>query len=458
MAESGNDTNLCNWWGGWIQSATEKSFAAYEYLKNDIGELTTELTHTVASSSSSAIDFLSRDLSEYRNCIQNDTSKVCGDLKEKLVSEPTSTSQKFTSGVSSILGGISKMLIIEPDSDDDAIEIKAPVFDRVEKRLHSLQIDPSTYSTDPKGSLENYHKWKDEFILENVKGQISQLLVENSQIRSLYTQMVPSSVSHADFWQRYFYKVNELEENEARRIALKQRVENVDNESNSLEWDDDWEEVSQLTISDTSSMKESTDSDSACILQTKSSSSLKNKDQKEIIDTIVESKCDITDVHEEINKNPSEMTDCPDVQTNITAEESNPITISDESTAKIEDNPECSSKIGNLNETSPKMEDKNESATETGNVIITEMVDDKSDLCEKSDFTLKLKGDMVVVQESDKVTLSSDDSFSKESQSLDEDWEDDIELTEADIKSAQEEASQIEIDADAQGDEWIDWD
>ncbi|KAG8431324.1 hypothetical protein GDO86_019062 [Hymenochirus boettgeri] len=37
--------------------------------------------------------------------------------------------------------------------------------------------------------------------------------------------MVPAAVSHSEFWQRYFYKVHQLEQEEARRDALKQRAE-----------------------------------------------------------------------------------------------------------------------------------------------------------------------------------------------------------------------------------------
>uniref|UniRef100_A0A8C5TYR6 BSD domain-containing protein n=1 Tax=Malurus cyaneus samueli TaxID=2593467 RepID=A0A8C5TYR6_9PASS len=37
--------------------------------------------------------------------------------------------------------------------------------------------------------------------------------------------MVPVAVSHSEFWQRYFYKVHRLEQDEARREALKQRAE-----------------------------------------------------------------------------------------------------------------------------------------------------------------------------------------------------------------------------------------
>ena len=77
-------------------------------------------------------------------------------------------------------------------------------------------------------------------MLEDQKGAISELLVSNVQVRSLYTQLVPSEVSHAHFWQRYFYKVYQLEQDEARKAALKRRADAGAQEAE-LEWDDDGE-------------------------------------------------------------------------------------------------------------------------------------------------------------------------------------------------------------------------
>lgn len=51
-----------------------------------------------------------------------------------------------------------------------------------------------------------------------------------------FSFQVPSEVSHADFWARYFYKVHQLELDEARKMALMKRAEQTREES--FSWDD----------------------------------------------------------------------------------------------------------------------------------------------------------------------------------------------------------------------------
>ena len=48
---------------------------------------------------------------------------------------------------------------------------------------------------------------------------------------------VPSEVSHADFWHRYFYKLYKLDQDEARKAALMKRADVVQ-EQLDLEWED----------------------------------------------------------------------------------------------------------------------------------------------------------------------------------------------------------------------------
>ncbi len=45
---------------------------------------------------------------------------------------------------------------------------------------------------------------------------------------------MPSEVAHLDFWQRYFYKVHQLEQDETRRTKFKERADNV---MEDLKWD-----------------------------------------------------------------------------------------------------------------------------------------------------------------------------------------------------------------------------
>ncbi|NXT11519.1 BSDC1 protein, partial [Prunella fulvescens] len=75
------------------------------------------------------------------------------------------------------------------------------------------------------GPAELLEAWLAQFSLEEKKGEIAELLASSPSIRALHSKMVPVAVSHLEFWQRYFYKLHRLEQDEARREALKQRAE-----------------------------------------------------------------------------------------------------------------------------------------------------------------------------------------------------------------------------------------
>lgn len=99
------------------------------------------------------------------------------------------------------------------------------------------------------GPPEQFDNWLSGFSLEDKKGEISELLVSSPSIRALYTKMVcivavcqhltvmehslqfcfqrtdqmrtdffflhaqvPAAVAHSEFWQRYFYKVFQLDQ------------------------------------------------------------------------------------------------------------------------------------------------------------------------------------------------------------------------------------------------------
>ncbi|XP_063092054.1 BSD domain-containing protein 1 isoform X4 [Cavia porcellus] len=147
----------------------------------------------VKEKSSEALEFMKRDLAEFTQVVQHDTActiaATASVVKEKLTA-----------------------------------------------RLYSLQSDPATYCNEPDGPPELFDAWLCEFCLEEKKGEISELLVGSPSIRALYTKMVPAAVSHSEFWHRYFYKVHQLEQEQARRDALKQRAEQ------SLSEEPGWEE------------------------------------------------------------------------------------------------------------------------------------------------------------------------------------------------------------------------
>ncbi|XP_073339566.1 BSD domain-containing protein 1 [Pagrus major] len=220
------------WWGGWLQ----QSFQA------------------VKDKSSEALEFLKRDLTEFSTVVQHDTTcsivATANAVKNKLAVEGSSeTTEKVKKSLSSFLGVISDTLAPPPDKtiDCDVITLVATpagtteVYDSSKARLYSLQADPATYCNEPDGPPEQFDNWLCSFSLEDKKGEISELLVSSPSIRALYTKMVPAAVAHSEFWQRYFYKVFQLDQEEARRVALKQRAELITH-TETLGWEEEEEE------------------------------------------------------------------------------------------------------------------------------------------------------------------------------------------------------------------------
>uniref|UniRef100_A0A673J428 BSD domain-containing protein n=2 Tax=Cyprinidae TaxID=7953 RepID=A0A673J428_9TELE len=220
------------WWGGWLtqsfQAVKDKSAEAYEFIK--------------------------RDLTEFSSVVQHDTAcsvvATASAIKSKLAVESSSeATEKVKKGISNILGVITDTLAPPPDKtiDCDVITLVATpagtteVYDSSKARLYSLQADPATYCNEPDGPPQQFDAWLSSFTLEERKAEISELLVNSPAIRALYTKMVPAAVAHSEFWQRYFYKVFQLEQEEARRVALKQRAEQTDH-SESLGWEEEDEE------------------------------------------------------------------------------------------------------------------------------------------------------------------------------------------------------------------------
>lgn len=204
------------WWRSWLQQSIQ----------------------TVKEKSTEALEFMKRDLTEFSQVVQHDTActiaATASVVKEKLATESSSgATEKMRKGLSNFLGVISDTFAPSPDKtiDCDVITLMATpsgtteLYDSAKARLYSLQSDPATYCNEPDGPMELFEAWLSQFSLEENKAEISELLVNSPSIRSLYTKMVPAAVAHSEFWQRYFYKVYQLEQEEVRREALKQRAE-----------------------------------------------------------------------------------------------------------------------------------------------------------------------------------------------------------------------------------------
>ncbi|KAM3829696.1 BSD domain-containing protein 1 isoform 2-T3 [Vipera latastei] len=242
------------WWRSWLQQSLQ----------------------TVREKSTEALEFMKRDLTEFTQVVQHDTActiaATASVVKEKLATESSSgTTEKVRKGLSNFLGVISDTFAPSPDKtiDCDVITLMGTpsgtteLYDSTKARLYSLQSDPATYCNEADGPPELFEAWLLHFSLEEKKGQISELLGNSPSIRSLYSKMVPVAVSHSEFWQRYFYKVHQLEQEELRREALKQRAEHSVH-SEDPGWEEEEEE--EFVGSSSSSLQAAIQAEAAPIL------------------------------------------------------------------------------------------------------------------------------------------------------------------------------------------------
>ncbi|XP_063968640.1 BSD domain-containing protein 1-like [Lytechinus pictus] len=229
-----------NWWGGLLKTVQEKSGSAWVQMRKDLGEFGTTIQRDTAQAAASTATLIKEQLKVQEG--------------EDAENEDVTTTARMKVGFSKLLTGLSQSLTPAESSasskdDDVPIARKDPhIFDKARARLHAMQTDPTTYCSDPDG-VPDYKEWMESFNVESFKGEISELLVVNTDVRALYTKLVPAAVSHVEFWGRYFYRVEQLREDEKRRRALKERADMTSSqkfEEEDLGWgdeDDTWDTV-----------------------------------------------------------------------------------------------------------------------------------------------------------------------------------------------------------------------
>ncbi|XP_055111531.1 BSD domain-containing protein 1 isoform X1 [Symphalangus syndactylus] len=241
------------WWRSWLQQSyqavKEKSSEALEFMKRDLTEFTQVVQHDTACTIAATASVVKEKLA-----IAACSRGACFLCPFSIQTEGSSgATEKMKKGLSDFLGVISDTFAPSPDKtiDCDVITLMgtpsgtAEPYDGTKARLYSLQSDPATYCNEPDGPPELFDAWLSQFCLEERKGEISELLVGSPSIRALYTKMVPAAVSHSEFWHRYFYKVHQLEQEQARRDALKQRAEQSISEEPG--WEEEEEELTGIS-------------------------------------------------------------------------------------------------------------------------------------------------------------------------------------------------------------------
>ena len=152
-----------------------------------------------------ALEFVRKDLSEFTTTVKSDLTK--------LTTQPVKPTEN----------------LLRP----------SPPIDRLQSEKFRLENDETTYLS---GTTHN------EFNAENRKNEIAQILIDSPHVRAMYTRLVPTATSHAQFWSRYFHHLSVFQGNEERRSQLLKRAEEICQKNENSSWDDPEDESSEPNV------------------------------------------------------------------------------------------------------------------------------------------------------------------------------------------------------------------
>jgi len=150
---------------------------------------------------------------------------------------------KMSTGITSLL-----------NKNKQEVPKKKKIFDRKEALIYELQNDPLTYLIDPlydpdssTERIKEYKQFTQKFDLFSYHTEIDKILDEVEEVKVHHSTIVPARLPEEIFWQRYFFKLKELEDSEEQKKQLvKDAAANIEEEEE-IKWDsDDDEKVSEV--------------------------------------------------------------------------------------------------------------------------------------------------------------------------------------------------------------------
>jgi len=236
------ETEESSWWNSW-----------YDIAKQKLAETN---------------EFMMRDMKEFTQAVKDDASKLvastAAQMKDQLnininLEEASEATKAVTNSLTDFLGKVVKQVSpLEPDdSDEDSFLLGTrtgvKTLSPAQARLYHLQTNPETYCTEPDNGIA-FEEWSKNFDVETKKEEISSLILDCKEVRTIFNKLVPDAVTHEVFWTRYFYKKNLHEEAEERRAKL---VERAQSSTSELAWDDDDDEPAPSNISSSQPLQSS---------------------------------------------------------------------------------------------------------------------------------------------------------------------------------------------------------
>ncbi|KAJ6594044.1 hypothetical protein B0H19DRAFT_1093499 [Mycena capillaripes] len=187
-----------------------------------------------------------------------DAMKEAGEVFRDAVKVIPPEEAQSSSGTGNLIWDGADMWMLPFDSSDPSAKGKEKagntqlaVATRAESLLKRLRHDPEIIKHDPEadaGAKELYSQWLATAMKDGIDGEewtakIAAVLDESADgqaLRANQDALVPAEMTRETFWQRYFFRVHQIEQEEEKRKALLQR-------STESEEDFSWEDEDEST-------------------------------------------------------------------------------------------------------------------------------------------------------------------------------------------------------------------
>ena len=184
-------TTTTSWWDSFVKTAKEKSASALEIMRTDLAEFkttmstdTSRLVHTLADVPSSTAAAAAAATAPSSSSLFTSLTSALGLTNLNLLGDD---------GVEVLKAG--KWQKKEEEEEKDrrltaaaATTTAANIHERFRIELKQMQACASTFAVD--GAGPEFELWASKFNSDDFKSRISDLLIENSETRLLYSQLV----------------------------------------------------------------------------------------------------------------------------------------------------------------------------------------------------------------------------------------------------------------------------
>ena len=260
-----------NWGSSFVQTAKEKVSFTYklawvlyelcnfvfqtlstlEMVKKDLNEFSDTVSQEASAIANATTDAVKQQAQLFHQFVttpdgddeapdyrteeeKNEAAELEKKTKEATTSNIPSSSSGFGLGwinnsLKSVVDTVQKFATEETTKDEhlytEKIQlgpVRQSLLDNYE--LSQIQNERKTFLTEP-DDQELYKEWLTDFKIAEYNGEINTLLGNNPRLRELYANVVPSEVDNHTFWNRYFFKVYQKEEE--KRIKEQQLEINV---------------------------------------------------------------------------------------------------------------------------------------------------------------------------------------------------------------------------------------